>query len=288
MNLNELAIFAIAALAHSMNMAYCRALGDHSHLPWADAPSDQKESVIAGVRMHLANPNATPEELHAAWLAQKLADGWTHGDVKDIEAKTHPSCLPYDELPEAQRVKDYLFKQAVHSAAELYVGAQADGDRAARRELALAQAATQTASPAGGDIATGVAVRYIGFRDNYTDKLYHSNLTFTKGQVRRLPSAHAYKLLRHTDMFERADDELAAIDSDVSPELEKAERDKADKIEAMQRENDLLDSITQMSTKKAVIEFAMTKYGMKLEDSQKLGELKEQAGELVKRFGVPA
>ena len=63
--------------------------------------------------MHLANPDATPEDSHASWLAQKAADGWTYGRVKDPDAKRHPCMVPYNQLPAEQRAKDYLFKGVV-------------------------------------------------------------------------------------------------------------------------------------------------------------------------------
>jgi RyR domain len=105
----------IARVAHEINRAYCAAIGDNSQPAWADAPDWQKNSAIAGVNMHMANPNATPEDSHKSWLAQKQAEGWTYGPVKDPAKKEHPCFLPYDELPQEQRVKDYLFRGVVHA-----------------------------------------------------------------------------------------------------------------------------------------------------------------------------
>lgn len=109
----------IAQHAHELNRQYCRALGDDSQPEWEDAPDWQKDSAIAGVKMHLANPEATPEDSHISWYAAKEADGWVYGEVKDPEAKTHPCMVPYAELPEQQRAKDYLFRSTVHQLAEL-------------------------------------------------------------------------------------------------------------------------------------------------------------------------
>jgi len=64
--------------------------------------------------LHLAGEQS-PAESHAAWLALKVAEGWIYGPVKDADAKTHPCCVPYSELPQAQRVKDFLFRAVVNA-----------------------------------------------------------------------------------------------------------------------------------------------------------------------------
>jgi hypothetical protein len=104
----------IAQHAHELNRQYCLALGDTSQPEWKDAPDWQQSSALNGVRMHLANPGATPEDSHASWLKQKEDEGWVYGPVKDPVAKTHPCMMPYSGLPDSQRAKDYLFRSAVH------------------------------------------------------------------------------------------------------------------------------------------------------------------------------
>jgi len=99
----------IAKVAHEVNRAYSRTLGDESHLPWDEAPDWQKESIIAGVKMHRENPNATPRDSNESWMSKKLEDGWKLGPEKDAEKKEHPCMLPYDELPAEQRGKDDIF-----------------------------------------------------------------------------------------------------------------------------------------------------------------------------------
>jgi hypothetical protein len=105
----------IAQVAHELNKAYCEATGDNSQPSWEEAPEWQKSSAINGVDMHLKNPNATPEDSHKSWMAQKTEEGWKYGAVKNPETKEHPCFVPYNELPESQRAKDYIFRQAIHS-----------------------------------------------------------------------------------------------------------------------------------------------------------------------------
>lgn len=108
---------AIASICHEANAAYCTALGDFSQLPWSHAPKWQKESVRHGVQAALADPNATPETQHENWLAEKVAQGWVYGPEKNVKEKTHPCCVPYAMLPEAQRRKDVLFLAIVRALA---------------------------------------------------------------------------------------------------------------------------------------------------------------------------
>lgn len=105
----------IASVCHNVNKAYCDSIGDSSQVSWEDAPDWQKESCINGVKYALANPDGTPEQQHESWLADKIQDGWVYGDMKDVDKKTHPCIVPYEELPLSQRIKDYLFKGVVDS-----------------------------------------------------------------------------------------------------------------------------------------------------------------------------
>lgn len=104
----------IARVCHEVNRAYCEAIGDNSQPAWENAPDWQRESAIEGVRAHLDAPR-TPEESHALWSKHKRADGWVYGLKKDAAKKEHPCLVPYDELPQDQRVKDYLFAAVVES-----------------------------------------------------------------------------------------------------------------------------------------------------------------------------
>lgn len=103
----------IAHVAHEVNRAYCQSLGDDSQLPWEDAPQWQRDSAIAGVKLHRENPEAGPEASHQSWMAQKTADGWTYGPAKNPDAKQHPCMVPFADLPKEQQAKDYLFRAVV-------------------------------------------------------------------------------------------------------------------------------------------------------------------------------
>lgn len=103
----------IAMICHNVNYEYCKHLGDTSQTVWELAPQWQKDSALAGVKAILANPYSTPKQSHENWMAHKQADGWVYGEEKNVEKKTHPCMLPYDELPEQQKLKDVIFRGIV-------------------------------------------------------------------------------------------------------------------------------------------------------------------------------
>lgn len=107
----------IARVAHEVNRSYCEALGDTSQVAWGDAPDWQRASAVNGVTFHLENEGASPSASHDNWLAEKEREGWRYGPVKDADAKTHPCCVPYEDLPVEQRAKDYIFSAIVRALA---------------------------------------------------------------------------------------------------------------------------------------------------------------------------
>ena len=100
----------VATICHEANRVYCETMGDESQVPWDEAPAWQKESVVNGVIFHWNNPFAHPADSHQNWLREKEAQGWKYGPEKDVKKKLHPCCVPYDDLPRAQQLKDMLFR----------------------------------------------------------------------------------------------------------------------------------------------------------------------------------
>jgi hypothetical protein len=102
----------IAQVCHEANRALQLISGDPAPSPaWADAPDWQRNSAIEGVEQ--AQAGATPQQLHDSWCAYKTDDGWTYGETKDADAKTHPCLVPYSALPADQRQKDAVFHAIV-------------------------------------------------------------------------------------------------------------------------------------------------------------------------------
>lgn len=269
-----LTLAAIACVAHEVNRSYCAAQGDRSQAPWAGAPEWQKQSAIAGVTMHLGNPDATPEDSHASWLAQKLADGWKYGPVKDAEKKEHPCCVPYAELPPEQKAKDYIFRGVVHALSGLSLEDLTKAGKAGAPEPVL-----------------GEAVTYIGRREHFIDRSYGSNLTFSPGQTRMVPPDLARRLLRHVDLFKAAEEDVAeAADTQVATDdtsaiLAKSKEEKAAHDKEQNQIQDLRDQVASMD-KNALDLFARTNYRQELDKRLGLGKLREQVTGFIDQFGA--
>lgn len=105
----------IAKVCHEANLVLCHFNGEDTQKNWNECPQWQRESAVQGVEFRLANPDATPEDQHKAWMEAKEKDGWVYGEVKDANAKTHPCMVAYDQLPASQRAKDHLFQGIVDS-----------------------------------------------------------------------------------------------------------------------------------------------------------------------------
>jgi RyR domain-containing protein len=43
---------------------------------------------------------------HDTWAQQRMADGWRWGPQRDDQRKLHPSLVPYEQLPESEKVYD--------------------------------------------------------------------------------------------------------------------------------------------------------------------------------------
>ncbi len=109
----EEAIEQVAKVCHEANRAYCETIGDNSQPSWDQAPDWQKDSARNGVKFHFAQHavgvEPPPSASHDSWLAQKRAEGWKFGPVKDAAKKEHPCFVEYEQLPLDQRRKDYIF-----------------------------------------------------------------------------------------------------------------------------------------------------------------------------------
>jgi hypothetical protein len=103
----------IARVCHEVNRAICEAADDWSQRPWDYAEAWQQDRAIRGVEFAIANLDTPESALHEAWMADKIAGGWSYGPTKDVVLKTHPWLVAYEHLPFEQRVKDHVLRAVV-------------------------------------------------------------------------------------------------------------------------------------------------------------------------------
>jgi DNA-binding transcriptional MerR regulator len=108
----------IAQVIYAANREIQIIFGDPQPSPdWYDAPEYQRRESTASVIEALADSGRTPEQNHQGWMDRLHADGWTSGETKDPAGKTHPCLVPWDQLPEDQKLKDRLFIAIVRALA---------------------------------------------------------------------------------------------------------------------------------------------------------------------------
>jgi hypothetical protein len=268
----------IARVAHEINRGYCASLGDIFIPSWEDAEQTQRDSILAGVDLHLANPDATPEQSHASWLAQKEAEGWKYGEKKNAKKKEHPCFLPYAELPIEQRAKDYIFRAAVHALKDI------------PDEAAPVVAAAVAVAPKRERLQGSVPVKYIGRRPEYLDRLYGTGLKFLSGETLPLPAEIAAKFLRHADMFEKGQAVAESKDEDAGNDKAAKQLEESAKQQQKERDEqnalqDLRDQVQSMNTE-ALENFAKVNYRQDIDKSKDLPAQREQVIGFIDQYGA--
>jgi RyR domain len=108
----------VASIAHEANRRVRHLLKEDPVPAWDHTSQDIQQSVVNGVRYRLQHPDATDAENHDNWVKFKTEQGWKLGAREDRSAKIHPNLVPYDELPEEQKIKDALFASVVRGLSD--------------------------------------------------------------------------------------------------------------------------------------------------------------------------
>ncbi len=46
------------------------------------------------------------KNVHDVWAETRIKQGWTYGEQRDDQKKTHPCLIPYEELPDSEKEYD--------------------------------------------------------------------------------------------------------------------------------------------------------------------------------------
>ena len=77
-------------------------------------PSEYMNGLINQIKRLLnSDEKQDAEKNHDDWCKARIADGWVFGEVKNAENKTHPSLIPYHQLPLPERVKNESFLKII-------------------------------------------------------------------------------------------------------------------------------------------------------------------------------
>ena len=72
--------------------------------PFTPAPLDTRDVELPKELDELIERMA--RNVHEVWAQGRMAEGWTWGEQRDDQLKTHPCLVPYEELPDAEREYD--------------------------------------------------------------------------------------------------------------------------------------------------------------------------------------
>lgn len=278
-------VIVIAGAAHALLASIGQLFGEEV-IAWDDTEELYKQGLIAGVTTYFENSELTPEQEHQKWLDAKMADGWVYGEAVDTTPKTHPLILPFAELPMEHRAKATILHAAVHALKGV-----PDAEDAVAEALAkVPVVAAPVAVVSGGSQAafSGIAVKYIGRRPEWCDHLYDSGLIFTEGQERVLPAGIARTLLRHKDLFEEGAAPLVVDQPDADDtSLLLANGGKLQaKREEQAVEFAVIDQVNRMDDKDALVDFAMSRFQLKLTKNKKPETMRAEIIAHIERFGV--
>ena len=67
-------------------------------------PVDTSEVKLPAELLELTEKIAS--NVHDHWAIERIAQGWTYGQSRDDVQKTNPCLVPYEELPESEKVFD--------------------------------------------------------------------------------------------------------------------------------------------------------------------------------------
>lgn len=67
-------------------------------------PIDTSDIVLPTELLELTEKIAA--NVHDVWAQGRIAEGWKYGTTKNVELKTTPLLVPYDELPESEKEYD--------------------------------------------------------------------------------------------------------------------------------------------------------------------------------------
>lgn len=122
MNFKEYDILVkIAQECHRLNNELMLTNGEiQNAADWSELDSHTKFMNLKSVKKILDNPDITAKDIHDEWMKNKMLDGWTYGEVKDANLKTHPLIIDFELLNDVDKMKDQIFIDVVNKNRSLY------------------------------------------------------------------------------------------------------------------------------------------------------------------------
>ena len=75
-----------------------------NHIPYTPTPIDTSDIELSDELKQLVEQLA--RNVHDIWAIGRFNEGWTYGLERNDAEKKHPCLIPYDQLPEEEKVYD--------------------------------------------------------------------------------------------------------------------------------------------------------------------------------------
>ena len=69
------------------------------------------------------------ENTHDVWAKERMDQGWCWGPARSDEKKEHPCLIPYEDLPESEKVYDRKMKTMMMKTKETTIRRRTNADR---------------------------------------------------------------------------------------------------------------------------------------------------------------
>lgn len=78
--------------------------------PWSQRDEAFRKQYLAITAKQMGPDHfSDPVAAHDSWWQKYIDMGWTYGPVRDVEAKTHPDMVPFEDLGWEERIKDAVW-----------------------------------------------------------------------------------------------------------------------------------------------------------------------------------
>lgn len=84
--------------------SYCLIVVGNNDHDYEPHPIDLSDIALTDDLIELRE--AIAENAHEVWAYNRKKEGWTYGPVRDDEKKTNPDLIPYNRLPESEKLYD--------------------------------------------------------------------------------------------------------------------------------------------------------------------------------------
>ena len=115
-NKNTYSLSKVARIIHSLVREYNFLVYGENYpnsAKWKDLSEEFTISLKNAIINESNRPSISNQLSHSRWMRDRKNQGWKYSEVLDREKKLHPNLVPYKDLPNSEKFKDFLFKNLV-------------------------------------------------------------------------------------------------------------------------------------------------------------------------------